>query len=325
MKRAIRVMIALVISVCLQTVSATTVTITQSVFDITFYNAGDMNGDLTGEQDWTPEQMADIAASMSAWSASIANTPGRQIQVHMFWSELDSYGTNVLGGSGSYRYTNGTQQWNLGEYVWKEGDNPGYTSLGFDTIIQYDVTAAGVSWNFGADAPGAGQIDFRSVITHEIGHSLGFDSTYDPAYDDWGWFTDDYGYGGITAWDENLVDSIGNKPQNGGYGEPDNFNQLDNPIYWDGANAVALYGGLVPIYAPASWDSGSSLTHLDEAVLGDLLMSPSIATGQMIREVSELEWAMMADMGWTIIPEPATLILLALGGCTLLKKRKNMI
>ena len=36
--------------------------------------------------------------------------------------------------------------------------------------------AAGMGWNFGSAAPAANEIDFRSVITHEIGHSLGFRS-----------------------------------------------------------------------------------------------------------------------------------------------------
>ena len=48
-------------------------------------------------------------------------------------------------------------------------------------------------------------------------------------------------------------------------GLPANFNQLDNPVFRDGPAATALYGKPVPIYAPASWQQGSSLAHLDEA------------------------------------------------------------
>lgn len=308
---------SIAISIVLATIcAAASITCTYGVFDVTFYNTGDTDGYITGQQDWTPQQMADVQASISEWQFKISNTPGRQVQMHLFWNELDTYGTNVLGGSQSYGIADGTTHWNAGEYVWKQGLDPGISSYGFDTVIQYDTTCAGRSWNFGDNSPVSGQIDFRSVITHEIGHSLGFDSTYDKDYDDFGWMYTDPPYGsyyGLTDWDKHLVDSLGNKPVNGGTGAPENFNQLDNPVFFDGENAVALYGGLVPVYAPSTFQSGSSLVHLDEALLGSLLMSPAIASGQMVRNVSELEWAIMKDIGWNIVPEPVSAILLLSG------------
>ncbi|MEN6385413.1 MAG: PEP-CTERM sorting domain-containing protein [Phycisphaerales bacterium] len=288
---------------------------TYGVFDVTFYNAGDTDGTTTGEQDWTSQQMLDVESSIYQWQSRIANVSGRQIRMSLFWTEMDTAtSTSILGGSASHNIGTGSQIWNLGEYVWKEGLNPGLTTDGFDTMILYDVTAAGLNWNFGSMAPSSGQIDFRSVITHEIGHSLGWDSTYDKTYDDWGWmYLNNNGggnYFGLSDWDKNLVDGSGNKPLNGGKGTPQDFIQTDNPVYFDGSNAVALYGDLVPIYAPDPFRSGSSLVHLNEAELGNLLMSPFVASGQMVREVSELEWAMMTDMGWTIIPEPASVLLM---------------
>ena len=62
-----------------------------------------------------------------------------------------------------------------------------------------------------------------------------------------------------------------------------------------------------------TYSPGSSLSHLDEAALSDYLMSPSIATAQTLRTVSDLEWAMMDDMGWQTVPEPATFLILAVG------------
>jgi len=302
---------------------ATVTTVTEGYFNLNFYNFGDINtttGDV-GEADWTAEQMADVVASTAAWSSGIANSAGRQIEVALFWNELDSLGSTVLGGSASYRIANGTTIWNMGEYIWKEENDPGFTSAGFDTRILYDITAAGVSWNFGADAPGSGEIDFRSVVTHELGHSLGWSSSFDNNYNDWGWFDNTYGHYGLTDWDKNLVDSSGNRAQSGSAGTPGDFNQTDDPIFFDGANAITLYGGDVPIYAPDPYRPGSSIAHVDEDLLGSLLMSPSIGTMQLIRDVSDLEWAMMTDMGWNIVPEPATLAMLGLGGL-LLRKRK---
>lgn len=299
------------------------VTVSHGYFDITFYNAGDTNQFATGQQDWTAAQIADVTASIDAWANRIANVPGRPIRMDVFWEEMDPLGAGVLGGSSSYLYSDGTTQWNFGEYVWKEGADPGNTDYGFDTIIRYDITAGGMGWNFGSNAPTGEQYDFRSVLTHELGHSLGFWSTYGFGFDDWGWYIDTYG--GLSDWDRHLVDEAGNKPLNGARGTPGNFNQSGNPVYWDGAAATAEYGDLVPIHAPANLRRNSSLTHLDETLLGDFLMSPVLLEGQTMRTVSDLEWAMMTDMGWTIVPEPASLLLLAMGGCILAKRRNSSL
>ncbi|GAG31620.1 unnamed protein product, partial [marine sediment metagenome] len=125
-------------------------------FRVTFYGNGDGGSDsgLTGEQDWTAQQRADAGAAVDGWASQITNTPGRQIELHVFWRELDGYGTNVLGSSSSPRTWDGTTIWNAGEYVWKEGVDYS-TSLNYDTFIQFDITAAGVGggWNFGAGSP----------------------------------------------------------------------------------------------------------------------------------------------------------------------------
>lgn len=289
---------------------------------VSFYGSGETNAYETGEQNWTAEQIADVGAAINAWQQYVGNVPGRPIYLHAFWTEMGTAGANqyILGGSASYRISDGTQTWQLGEYVWKEGDDPGTTPYGFDTIITYDITAGSASWNFGSSNPDAGEVDFRSVVAHEIGHSVGFDTSYDHDYDDWGWFSTNYG--GLTDYDRNLVDSLGNHPENGSSGTPGDFNELDNPVYWDGDAAMAWNdNALVAIYAPATWVPGSSLSHLDETTFPNALMSPSIATGQMIREPGELELAMMKDMGWTVVPEPATAMLVVLGGTILARRR----
>ena len=294
---------------------AAPLTLSHGYFDLTFYNTGDTNGTATGQQDWSSQQIADVTASVDAWASQIANVPGRQIQMHLFWEEMDTISPNILGGSSSHTHADGTTQWNMAEYLWKQQANAGTNANGYDTLIRYDISAGGHSWNFGSQTPTTDQMDFRSVLTHELGHSLGFHTTYDYFFDNFGWYQDGrYGYGGLTDWDRNLVDAQGRKPFAGAYDYTNNFDEFGDPVYWDGAAAVALYGNLVPIFAPYNFQFGSSLSHLDETFLGDLLMSPSLAPGQTIREVSDLEWAMMTDMGWQIIPEPATLALLTLGG-----------
>ena len=322
MSKIYAIILALYVLLSAGVAEGTLVTTIYGPFEVTFYGSSDNDALFTGAQNWTQQQMDDVGSAIAAWTSGIENTPGRNIKIDLFWNEMDSYGHNVLGGSANYRAADGQTQYNLAEYIWREGDDPGTTSYGFDAVILLDTTAAGLSWNFGQTAPDLQEIDFRSVITHELGHSLGWSSTYDPDYDDWGWFVG--GYEGITEWDKNLVDSEGSKPVNGGSG---NFNAEDNPVYWDGENAVAYYGGPVPIYAPDPYRQGSSLSHLDYPAFAGLLMSPYAQPGLATRSVSPLEWAMMMDMGWDIsenaVPEPATAAILIIGtGCLLLHPRK---
>jgi len=308
------------------TAFAAPVVVSYGPFDVTFYNNGDSNGSTTSGQDWTAEQMNDVAASIEAWDSRINNTHGRQIKLDALWIEFDSISPFILGGSYSPSNGDGTTSWNYGEHVWRDSNNYTGPWTGFDTIIQYDITAGTAQWNFGDDDPTGSEIDFRSVVTHELGHSLGFSATYDsnPSFDDWGnvWGTASNPYAwvdhmGLSMWDKNLIDGSGNQPESGSTGTPGNFNQTDNPVYWTGNLANTYNGGPVDIYAPSPYQSGSSLSHLNQATHAAALMSPFISTGIAPRSPSELEWYMMEDMGWDIqfaaIPLPGSGLLLAGG------------
>ncbi|MHC4456337.1 MAG: PEP-CTERM sorting domain-containing protein [Planctomycetota bacterium] len=307
---------------------------TYGPFDVTFYNNGEgyeIEGypadEFKGQQDWTSEQMSDVGSAIDAWDSYITDTPGRQIKVHMFWYEFGN--NNTMGSSFSPSNGDFTTSWTYPEHIWRDGANYNGPWTNFDIVVWFDPTAAGASWNFGSDAPASFELDFRSIMTHDIGHHIGFIDTYDD-YDDsfgntWGTATDPYawlGYNGLSEWDKNLVDSLGYRPVNGLPPHPtDNFDEADDPVFWDGANAVNYHGGNVPIYAPTPFSSGSSLSHLDYATFSNSLMSPFIGTGEMTRMVSDLEWAVMKDMGWSVVPEPSTIILFALGVLPLLRKR----
>ncbi len=320
--------------------NAATITVPYGPFDVVFHNTGDTTWDFTGAQDWTATQMADVGASITAWDDMITNTPGRQVVMHAVWYDFADW--RILGGSYSPSNGDGTTSWQYGEHVWRDGVNYTGAWTAFDTIIVFDTTTLfGLPWpwSFGEDPAGPSELDFRSIVTHEIGHSLGFVATYDDAGDDWGktfGTADDpeafAGYNGLSAWDKNLVDSSGNRPENDSQGTPSDFNETDDPVFWDGANAVAYYNdfmgqpGNVPIYAPSTYAPGSSLSHLDEASFPDLLMGPEADLGPQPRAPSSLEWAMMRDMGWQLgeVPEPGSLVMLAgLAGMSLLWYRRR--
>jgi hypothetical protein len=268
-------------------------------FDVSFYNStdpGDEGG--TSSQDWTGPEIEDITACIAAWAGRITNTPppGRQVKLHLFWNNL---GSTILGETWNPSVGNGTTSWSDTERIWRTGVNPTGTPS-YDARISLST---GYSWNIGSAAPTSSQYDLRSVITHELGHTLGFDSTYDPG-------TDNFSSIGISAWDTFLRDSAsgGNRPAVGTTGTPGNFNQLANPIYFTGSAAEAAYGAYlgtnvstpVPVYAPSSYQSGSSMSHLDQSALPNDLMSPSMSNGVTRRAPSAIDWGIMKDLGWSV-------------------------
>jgi hypothetical protein len=269
-------------------------------FDLYFYNAGEALEGYNGQQNWSSQQMTDVVDCVATWDNFITDTNARQIKVMLFWSEFET--SSTLGSSTNMVSGDGATSWTYTEHAWRDSNAYGSGSP-YDAVLQYDITAAGFSWNFGASNPSSGQIDFRSVITHEFGHSLGFRSTYNSVTDKWGKSTSGSVIG-LSNWDKNLMDSLGNVPAVNSKGTPGNFNQTDNPVYFTGSEAVSYYGADVPIYAPTTYSSGSSLSHLDESTFSSYLMSPSITLGQANRQPSLLELEMMKDMDWSIEYRP---------------------
>jgi autotransporter-associated beta strand protein len=279
--------------VCLVVASLANPAVAQTVrtigpFSVSFYNAGqsDDSTDGPGVQDWTSQQMDDAAAAISAWSSRILNVPARPIKLHLFWNDI---GGTTLGQTESPRAGNGTKSWTFTEQAWRDNVSTPST-MSYDARMTFD---AGTAWNFGSQAPASTDYDFRGTLTHELGHALGFVSTY--AADGTATFSSQ----GLSAWDKFLTDGT-NRPLAGRAGTPGTFNVTKNPVSFSGPNAVAAYGNWVPIYAPAPYESGSSLSHLDETRLPNALLSPSIAPGQSVRVATDLEWAIMKDLGWSI-------------------------
>lgn len=248
-------------------VLATPITQTAGPFSITFYNQGDQEyrRGPRGAKDWTQAEIDDVVASVATWANRLTNVPGRPVVLHMLWY---AWQDNTLGATSAPTNGDGTTSWTYVEHAWRDGVDYQGPWTRSDCTVQFDTNAAGTSWNIGTGTPTSGQIDFRSVVTHEIGHALGFYPSY-ASNDYWGacWGTSSSpntfaGYLGLSNWDKFLVDNTGNHPAPNATGTPGDFNQVANPVYFTGPHAVAYYGGNVPVYAPNPYEGGSSLSHL---------------------------------------------------------------
>jgi hypothetical protein len=184
-----------------------------------------------------------------------------------------------------------------------------------EIAAQFNSTA---NWYYGTNGlPAAGQIDFVSVVLHELGHGLGF----------FGSGTVNGSGQGILGlvgfpimYDVFAVDGAGNFLLNTGLypnGSVALGNALrSNSVFWNGANGIAANGGQRPkLYAPASFAGGSSYSHLDEATYpagnAHSLMTPLIGTAEAIHSPGGITLGIFTDQGWTASPPPCTYTLSA--------------
>ncbi len=160
------------------------------------------------------------------------------------------------------------------------------------------------NWYLGTDGlTGAGQHDFVTVVLHELCHGLGLvgGAGYDTGNDDGDVTPSDYPYiyarfvenGAGTA----ILDFDGNAQDVGDELTSDN-------LFWNGANGVAGNGGVRPkLFAPGTWDPGSSFSHLDEdtyvAGTPNSLMTPQLGSSEAIHSIGDIVQGMFVDMGWT--------------------------
>ncbi|HEX6791816.1 MAG TPA: FlgD immunoglobulin-like domain containing protein [Candidatus Krumholzibacteria bacterium] len=163
----------------------------------------------------------------------------------------------------------------------------------------------GKKWYYGYDSnPPAGDIDFVSVVVHEIGHGLGFQTFCDLATGvKFNGFNDVYML---------KLDQLGATPSN--FASMTNAQRVaaaisDPSLRWTGANVTAfaptipIAGGLsgpyVRVYAPNPLQQGSSVSHFSTAVAPNEIMEPSY-TGPNHNINLTLE--LMKDIGWSVIP-----------------------
>jgi hypothetical protein len=206
----------------------------------------------------------------------------------------------------------------------------------FPTVVQNKIltgtdsngTAADgtIDWNFGYawgyNSVAGGQYDFQSTATHELLHTFGFISVVDSAGNNTvpNW----------TAFDEHIVTSNGTSVFNGSTWNTAYNSRLtggSGGLYFGGANAVAAYGGPVPLYTPNPWESGSSMSHLDDDTFTGVLeklMNASSDTGVGVRILSPVEIAIMKDLGYTMVSQSAAGGVLFIG-MMLIRRRKQRV
>lgn len=171
------------------------------------------------------------------------------------------------------------------------------------------------SWYFGTTGnPASNQYDFVSVVLHELGHGLGFFGSMSVTGSQGFW-----GYSGTPViYDRFAENGAGQALLNTSiFPNPSGSlgSQLtSNNVFFNGPNANAGNGGArVKLYAPTTWRSGSSYSHVDETTFpkgsANSLMTYALDQGEVIHNPGTVALGILKDIGWTlsgdVVPAPS--------------------
>ena len=140
------------------------------------------------------------------------------------------------------------------------------------------------------------QYDLESILLHEMGHGLGFLSN--DSYDS------NFQLGSIdqpTPYDAYAQTPDGSRLSDLASPSTELGKALTSKLVWSGANGIAANAGVKPLlYTPSPYQSGSSVSHLDQDTFGNTganaVMCPSLNAAQIFHDPGPLLLAMFADM-----------------------------
>ena len=232
-------------------------------------------------------QKAAITAAAATWAAKLRIDVPVEVEVH-----LDDEGEmppGALGGAAPLAY-----------WGW-QGENVAYPTAVFNQFAGEDVNPTQSDivmvlsgediFYDGTEVVPVDKFSLQTVALHELGHGLGH-ATW--AWDEGGTLRVRADDGSVNVFDTHVRTPAGTRITT--LGETALQAALQDPMKWYGVDGKRLYGGTYPpLYGPNSFESGSSVSHLD---LHTHLMAPYIDPGVAILTVPSVTLGMLADIGW---------------------------
>jgi hypothetical protein len=164
------------------------------------------------------------------------------------------------------------------------------------------------NWYFGLDGNTPfNQIDLATVILHELAHGLGFLSSAIKTKDEEGQF----GFEGLLF----IFDGFIRNDLDQFLSDTTLFHDpsvellqefTSGRLFFASLLAASFNGDMDPqLFAPAEFDEGSSLSHLDESIFrdkqDDALMTPRLARSEAIHHPGNVTIAIMEQIGWNSV------------------------
>ncbi len=236
--------------------------------------------------------------AVDIWETQLTSTV--PIRIRAQWGALNSGVLGQASWGAAYANFDGAQHQNVYYPVALAEKLSGTNMNGTDPDIVATFNSNG-NWYLGTDGkPTAGKTDLVTVVLHEICHGLGFVDTYDSENGQGSVGLDNVPF----VYDLFVVNS-GKQSLFSGFASPStalNGQLTSNNLFYN--SPLASPSGTLPkIYAPATFDAGSSVAHLDESSFstpGDAnnLMTPQIAAQEAIHQPGAIALAILNDMGW---------------------------
>ena len=158
----------------------------------------------------------------------------------------------------------------------------------FNTDVDNGTVLGSVNFYYGTDNNPGSNIDFKSVVLHEMGHGLGFLSIMNTSTGQWsGGFPDIFGRQ-LTRTAVGDFDTLSDAQRLSAL--------TSGAVFWKGAQVVAAKSGQVKMFCPNPQQPGSTLVHWDTSNTPDLLMEPIYTGATSSIDVTKEAFK---DMGWT--------------------------
>ncbi len=267
---------------------------------------------------FTPQAQAAFQRAVDVWGEHLTSSVPIRIR-----ADFDALEENVLGQAGPRlaRRAGGGPDGTWFPFALADAIGGRDVAPGAD---DYDIEATFSSsferFYFGLDGnPAPDQIDFVTVVLHELGHGLGFVGSGD--VDDGAEEVECTGVAGIgcvgvegsddlvspLVFDRYLVDASDRDLLDESV-YPDNSFALGDlleseALFMDAPGVVRVYGSRAPVWAPAEFERGSSFSHWDEGVIQEssaALMTPRLAPGEAYQDPGDITCALFEDFGWPL-------------------------
>jgi len=228
--------------------------------------------------------------------ADVLNQPG-SLDIVVTTSQTDGGGALASAGT-FYSTTPGFQQGTTLQRL-TSGLKPFPGTEEISATVDF-----GFNWNFTTGNPTNAQVDFQSVILHELTHGLGFSSLSNST-------GGSQVFGGVYArFDQFIRRNTGSKVLFSG-NHPSfqgiSADLVSNDLVFFGPQADTLYAPAARpgIFAPNPFQGGSSMSHWDTGnIVGGAVMEHAIVFGAIRREFAPLEIGALRDIGFVNAADP---------------------
>ena len=260
---------------------------------------GTINVSYTG---FTTQGQAAVAYAISILESMLpADT---RIFVKMSWAKISDAG--VLANSSITGFAGGWAIDALDPYAFYPvavAEKIAGKSLNDDLEADIELTVnSSINWYLGTDGnTPVNRYDLVTVVIHELCHGLGIFDSFDVQGS-----LGTYGIGPVPLVYDTFVETLGGKRLTDTLSFTRNSTALASELtggqlYFGGPLAKRYLNGVRPrLYAPSTWDPGSSVSHLDELRTSEenALMTPFIDFGEAIHNPGGLTFSILGDIGW---------------------------